>query len=31
MLPQLRSRFSLNEDVFRVLFTEAPAPKPEAK
>jgi ribosomal protein S6 len=31
MLPQLRSRFSLSEDVFRVLFTEAPVPKPEAK
>jgi ribosomal protein S6 len=28
---QLRSRFALNEDVFRVLFTEAPAPKAEAK
>ena len=28
VLPQLRSRFALNEDVFRVLFTEAPAPKP---
>lgn len=24
VLNQLRSRFSLNEDVFRVLFTEAP-------
>ena len=24
----LRSKFSLNEDVFRVLFTEAPEPKP---
>jgi ribosomal protein S6 len=31
MLPQLRSRFSLNEDVFRVLFSEAPVPKPEKK
>jgi ribosomal protein S6 len=30
-LPQLRNRFSLNEDVFRVLFTEAPALKAEAK
>lgn len=30
-LPQLQSRFALNEEVFRVLFTEAPAPKPEAK
>jgi len=29
-LPQLRSKFALNEDVFRVLFTEAPAPKAEA-
>jgi ribosomal protein S6 len=26
---QLRTRFSLNEEVHRVLFTEAPAPKPE--
>ena len=24
----LRNKFSLNEDVFRVLFTEAPEPKP---
>jgi ribosomal protein S6 len=23
----LRSRFAMNEDVFRVMFTEAPAPK----
>jgi ribosomal protein S6 len=30
-LPQLQSRFALSEDVFRVLFTEAQAPKPEAK
>jgi ribosomal protein S6 len=30
-LPQLQSRFALSEDVFRVLFTEAPAPKPEKK
>jgi ribosomal protein S6 len=30
-LPQLQSRFALSEDVFRVLFTEAPAPKAEAK
>ena len=29
-LPQLRSKFALSEDVFRVLFTEAPAPKAEA-
>ena len=25
---QLKRRFSMNDDVFRVLFTEAPAPKP---
>ena len=25
-IPQLRNRFVLNEDVFRVLFTVAPAP-----
>jgi ribosomal protein S6 len=31
VLPALQSRFALNEDVFRVLFTEAPAPKPEKK
>jgi ribosomal protein S6 len=30
-MPQLRSRFALNEEVFRVLFTEAPAPKAEVK
>ena len=30
-LPQLQSRFALNEDVFRVLFTNAPEPKPEKK
>ncbi|MCX6896686.1 MAG: 30S ribosomal protein S6 [Verrucomicrobia bacterium] len=24
----LRSKFSLNEEIFRVLFTEAPEPKP---
>lgn len=30
-LPQLQSRFALSEDVFRVLFTEAPAPKAEKK
>jgi ribosomal protein S6 len=30
-LPQLQSRFALSEDVFRVLFTEAQAAKPEAK
>ena len=28
-LPQLQSRFALNQDVFRVLFTEALAAKPE--
>lgn len=28
-LAQLRSKFALNEDVFRVLFTEAPAAKAE--
>lgn len=30
-LPQLQSRFALNEDVFRVLFTEAQAPKVDKK
>ena len=29
-VPSLRSRFTLNEDVFRVLFTVAPEPKAEA-
>jgi ribosomal protein S6 len=29
VLPQLQSRFALSDDVFRVLFTEAPAPKAE--
>ena len=28
-IPQLRNRFVLNPDVFRVLFTTAPAPKAE--
>ncbi len=28
---QLRSKFALNEDVFRAIFTAAPAPKPAAK
>ena len=28
---QLRSRFALNEEIFRVLFTHAPALKPVAK
>ena len=27
-IAQLRSKFALNEDIFRVLFTEAPEPKP---
>jgi small subunit ribosomal protein S6 len=30
-IAQLRGKFALNEEVFRVLFTEAPAPKAEAK
>jgi ribosomal protein S6 len=30
IITQLNSKFSLNEDVFRVLFTESPEPK-EAK
>jgi ribosomal protein S6 len=30
-LPQLQNRFALNDDVFRVLFTNAPTPKAEAK
>ena len=30
VLPQLQSRFALSEDVFRVLFTEAPVAKVEA-
>jgi ribosomal protein S6 len=29
-LAGLRSRFALNEEIFRVLFTEAPAPKAAA-
>ena len=28
LLTQLKHRFALNEEVFRVLFTKAPAPKP---
>jgi ribosomal protein S6 len=28
LLDQLKHRFALNEDVFRVLFTNAPVPKP---
>ena len=31
LVPQLQSRFALSEDVFRVLFTEAPTPKLEKK
>ncbi len=30
-IAQLRSKFALSEDVFRVLFTEAPTPKAEPK
>lgn len=30
-LPQLQSRFALTDEVFRVLLTEAPAPKAEKK
>lgn len=29
MLTQLRHRFAMGDEVFRVLFTNAPAPKPE--
>jgi small subunit ribosomal protein S6 len=29
MLTQLRHRFAMSDEVFRVLFTNAPAPKPE--
>jgi ribosomal protein S6 len=29
-LTTLKHRFSMTDDVFRVLFTQAPAPKPEA-
>jgi small subunit ribosomal protein S6 len=28
LIDQLKHRFAMNEDVFRVLFTNAPAPKP---
>lgn len=28
VVAQLHSRFALNEDVFRVLFTQSPEPKP---
>ena len=30
LLDQLKHRFNMNEEVFRVLFTNAPAPKPTA-
>lgn len=30
MIDQLKRRFAMNGDVFRILFTEAPAPKPAA-
>ena len=30
LLDQLKRRFAANEEVFRVLFTNAPAPKPAA-
>jgi ribosomal protein S6 len=30
VLDQLKRKFALNPDVFRVLFTKAPAPKPVA-
>jgi len=30
-LAALRNRYALNEEIFRVLFSEAPAPKAEAK
>lgn len=30
LVEQLKHRFALNEEVFRVLFTNAPAPKPAA-
>jgi len=28
IVAQLRTRFALNEEVFRVLFTQSPEPKP---
>jgi hypothetical protein len=28
IVAQLRAKFALNEEVFRVLFTESPEPKP---
>jgi small subunit ribosomal protein S6 len=30
LIDQLKRRFAMNEDVFRVLFTNAPEPKPAA-
>ena len=30
IIEQLKRRFAMNDEVFRVLFTEAPAPKPVA-
>ena len=30
LIDQLKHRFAMNEEVFRVLFTSAPAPKPAA-
>jgi ribosomal protein S6 len=30
IIDQLKHRFDMNEEVFRVLFTNAPAPKPAA-
>src|SRR5712671_2339426 len=30
IIEQLKKRFTMNEEVFRVLFTSAPAPKPVA-
>ena len=29
IIPQLRSKFALNEEILRTLFTQAPEPKPE--
>jgi ribosomal protein S6 len=31
IISQLTSKFALSEDVFRVMFTESPEPKPAAK
>jgi len=31
IVTQLRSKLALNEDVFRILFTQAPEPKPTSK